>query len=252
MSHSFSDAALQLLKLRYLLRNAQGNVIETPDQMFRRVANAVAKAELKWHDEAKAKQMADLFYEAMRQLQFLANSASLMNAGTDQQQLSACFVLPIQDRIDDIFNTLHATAVIQEQGGGTGFDFSAIHSKAAGLTNTSGTTCGPLAFISLFNDATSLIRQAGKRRGANMGVLEITHPDILDFIRAKVNPNVLQQFNLSIGITDDFMKAVMHDKAWQLLYPDTGNVFETFPARMLWKEIVSYAHRYGDPGLLFV
>lgn len=252
MKELLSANAMQLLEQRYLVRNVSGKIIETPMQMFRRVADAVAKAELKWHNEHIAKDYAYRFFEAMSRLQFLPNSPTLMNAGTDHAQLSACFVLPIENSIDKIFQTLYAAAIIQEQGGGTGFDFSPIHQKNDNHASRNGTASGPLAFIELFNNATAQIKQAGKRRGANMGVLQVWHPDILDFIHAKARSGTLQQFNLSVGISDAFMDAVQHDGAWQLLEPDSKKVFETIPARKLWQEIIHHAWLSGDPGLLFI
>ncbi len=252
MNELLSANAMQLLEQRYLVRDTSGKIVETPMQMFRRVADTVAKAELKWHDVDKAKQYANLFFEAMSSLQFLPNSPTLMNAGTDHAQLSACFVLPLEDSIDQIFQTLHAAAVIQEQGGGTGFDFSAIRQQEEAYKAGIGNASGPIAFLFLFNAATAAIKQAGKRRGANMGVLQVSHPDILAFIRAKALPETLQHFNLSVGISDDFMNAVQHDHAWQLFTPNSKTVFETIPARIIWKEILHHAWLSGDPGLLFI
>lgn len=252
MEELLSEHALRLLEQRYLLRNAAGKIIETPEQMFRRVADAVAKAELKWYDADTAKQTADRFFEAISRLRFLPNSPTLMNAGTHHAQLSACFVLPLENSIDSIFQTLHAAAIIQERGGGTGFDFSAIHQQEEGLMPSNSIASGPLAFLSLFNAATAAIKQAGKRRGANMGVLQVSHPDILDFIRAKAQPKTLEQFNLSVGISDAFMEAVQQDHAWQLFAPDSKKVFETIPARLIWNEMVHHAWLSGDPGLLFI
>ncbi|GCC50426.1 hypothetical protein SanaruYs_06410 [Chryseotalea sanaruensis] len=185
---ALSENAMRLLQSRYLRKGVDGLSLETPDDMFRRVAKAVAQAELSWGGLQEVKQWEDAFYTTMRHLFFLPNSPTLMNAGTTANQLSACFVLPIQDSLENIFDMLKWTTLIQQSGGGTGFNFSNLRPKDTYLNKTSGTASGPLSFIKIFDAATEYIKQGGKRRGANMGILSITHPDIEAFITSKLTP----------------------------------------------------------------
>jgi ribonucleoside-diphosphate reductase alpha chain len=241
--------ALRVLHSRYLLRDRSGNISETPDELFHRVAHAVSLAEQTitkqtlWEHE---------FYAIMRDLLFLPNSPTLMNAGNPNQQLSACFVLPVKDNLSDIFSTLKNAALIQQSGGGTGFNFSALRPRGDGVSSSDGKAAGPVAFMKIFDAATEHIKQGGKRRGANMGVLHIAHPDIEEFIEAKGNENVLANFNLSVLVTDAFMQAVMNSQPWFLLHPSSGQTNRTVDARSLWHKIIDVAWRQGDPGILFL
>lgn len=242
-----SANALRVLQSRYLLRGAHA---ESPGGLFRRVAHAVAQAEKKYGNDPASWE--GRFFELMNQLYFLPNSPTLMNAGLENQQLSACFVLPVGDSIDAIFETLHRAALIHQSGGGTGFNFSAIRPKGDPLGDLPGQASGPVSFIRIFDAATEKIKQGGKRRGANMGILDITHPDIELFIAAKKNAGEITNFNLSVGITDAFMRAVDNGESWNLLHPSDGAVTKVVPARELWKSIITLAHAGGDPGLVFL
>lgn len=239
--------ALQLLNARYLLKDAQGKIVETPNALFKRVANYVAKAECNGEET-----WADRFYEAMSTLFFLPNSPTLMNAGLPNGQLSACFVLPVEDSLGSIFTTLKDMALIHQSGGGTGYNFSKLRPHGDLIKTSGGVSSGPLAFIKIYDTATEHVRQGGKRRGANMGILNVDHPDIEDFVKAKSVGNNLQNFNLSVGITDDFMQAVESDSNWNLINPRTKKVVKTIGARALWDLIVAQAWATGDPGLIFL
>lgn len=248
---SLSENALKVLQSRYLLKTGNHGT-ETPEQLFERVSAAIAKAELTWNDVATALKWQNEFYELMHHLLFLPNSPTLMNAGTTKHQLSACFVLPVADNMDSIFTTLKHAALIQQSGGGTGFNFSHLRPKGDRVSSGNGAASGPVSFIKIFNEATEHIKQGGKRRGANMGILNITHPDIEAFINAKTEEDSLNNFNLSVGVTDDFMQAVIADREWYLLHPATGTIEKTVDAKSLWNKIVAAAWQTGDPGLIFL
>jgi len=252
MSSLLSENALRLLQARYLLRDAAGKILETPDQLFRRVARAVSEAELWWGNEQDRAHWEAVFYETISSLRFLPNSPTLMNAGTTGGQLSACFVLPVEDSLDCIFTTLRQTALIQQSGGGTGFNFSHLRPRDDRVGLTGGSASGPVSFMKVFNAATEQIRQGGKRRGANMGILNIDHPDIAGFIGCKQEEGVLSGFNLSVGITDAFMRTVINEGEWSLRHPGNGSVVSTVKSVQLWNAIVENAWRTGDPGLLFL
>ncbi|WP_299336444.1 adenosylcobalamin-dependent ribonucleoside-diphosphate reductase [uncultured Psychroserpens sp.] len=243
----FTNNAIQILEDRYLLKDKNGVLIETPDELLRRVATHVSSCE--HHQKKHYKQR---FYELLSSLKFLPNSPTLMNAGCENGQLSACFVLPIEDSLDSIFTTLKNAALIHQSGGGTGFNFSKLRPKDDIVSSTSGTTSGPVAFMKIYDAATEYVKQGGKRRGANMGILNINHPDIEEFISCKSSKKAIENFNISVGITDDFMKAVKHNKDWHLVNPRTKDVSKTLPAKQLWKSIVEEAWRTGDPGLIFL
>jgi ribonucleoside-diphosphate reductase alpha chain len=247
-----SDNALRVLHSRYLKRDEYGKPDETPQQMFQRVAKAVAQAELNWAVADEALKWEKSFFEIMDQLLFLPNSPTLMNAGTSSGQLSACFVLPVEDHLEDIFNTLKLAALIQQSGGGTGFNFSHLRPKNDVLNRTQGTASGPVSFMKIFDAATEHVKQGGKRRGANMGILNIDHPDIEEFINCKRVEGTLKNFNISIGISDAFMLAVEQDKNWSLIHPNTHQVMSTTKAKTLWNLIIDSAWTSGDPGLLFL
>lgn len=239
--------AIQILEDRYLLRDNKGDIIETVDEMFRRVAKFVASAE--GHD---CQLWETRFYNLISQQDFLPNSPTLMNAGLPNGQLSACFVLPIADSLEDIFTTLKNAALIHQSGGGTGFNFSKLRPKDDWVTSSGGKSSGPVAFMKIYDAATEYVKQGGKRRGANMGILNINHPDIEDFINSKSNNTAIQNFNISVGITDNFMNAVDNDLDWDLINPRTKMVQKTVKASFLWQNIIEQAWKTGDPGLLFL
>ena len=239
--------AMEILNDRYLLRNNKGIIVETADQLFARVAKFVASA-----DKGQALNFEKQFLKVMQDLDFLPNSPTLMNAGTPNGQLSACFVLPVSDSLENIFTTLKNAALIHQSGGGTGFNFSRLRPKNDIVSSSGGTSSGPIAFIKIFNAATEYVKQGGKRRGANMGILNIDHPDIEEFISSKSHQNELENFNISVGITDDFMKAVNEDDDWKLINPRTKKMVRKVKAAQLWKQIVKEAWKTGDPGLLFL
>ncbi len=209
--------ALKLLKTRYLLRNEKGNVTETPDEMFHRVARTIASTERIY--KGKPEKWEQKFYDAMSNLLFLPNTPTLINAGKDLGQLAACFVLPVDDSMKSIFNSLKDAALILQSGGGTGFSFSKLRPKSDIVKSTGGIASGPVSFMRIYNTATEVIKQGGARRGANMGILRIDHPDILEFIKIKRNEEELLNFNISIAITDAFMKALKKNSKYNLLNP---------------------------------
>lgn len=244
--------AIRALESRYLLRNSEGKLIETPEQLFRRVAYHISRAELLYGDEKTAKHWEEKFYEVMNDLFFLPNSPTLMNAGLPLNQLSACFVLPVNDSIEEIFNTLKHAALVQQSGGGTGFNFSKLRHQGNFIQTTSGYSSGPLAFMKIFDAATENIKQGGKRRGANMGILNVDHPDILGFIQQKREEGVLRNFNISVGVSDIFMKAVINNGIWQLKDPNTLEVVKELNAKDIWNLLIENAWLCGDPGLVFL
>ena len=243
-----NNNAKEILQSRYLLRNDKHVVVETATNLFKRVAKHIASAEKPNQRNFWEKQ----FYTVMNKLDFLPNSPTLMNAGLPNGQLSACFVLPIEDSLNDIFITLKNAALIHQSGGGTGFNFSKLRPKDDLVSSFSGTSSGPLAFMKIFNAATEYVKQGGKRRGANMGILNINHPDIESFITCKSNKEELQNFNISVGITDDFMKAVVEDTDWNLINPRTKKIEKKLRAIYLWNLITTNAWETGDPGLIFL
>lgn len=247
-----SENAHRVLEARYLRRDAQGKLNETPDQLVARVASAIACAELLLGNREQAALWEERFHALLTSLDFLPNSPTLMNAGTPLGQLSACFVLPIDDTMESIFTTLRDMALIQRTGGGTGFSFGRLRPAGDLIASTGGTSSGPLSFLQIFDCATENIKVGGKRRGANMGVLPVDHPDILTFIEAKQSSHSLANFNLSVGITDQFMSAVEHDDLYDLHHPTTGKMTDHLPARAIFQRIVEAAWATGDPGLLFL
>ncbi len=244
--------ARKVLEARYLRRDDAGKIVETPEQLFLRVGLAIAQAERAWGGEAAVGEWAGRFHAALAALDFLPNSPTLMNAGTGLGQLSACFVLPVEDSLEDIFDSLRLMALVQRTGGGTGFSFSRLRPAGDLVASTGGSSSGPVSFMQIFDSATEHIRQGGKRRGANMAVLRVDHPDILGFIRAKRTAGVLENFNLSVGVTDAFMEAVQTGRSYGLVNPRTGRETERLKARHVFDEIVDAAWRTGDPGLLFL
>ncbi|MCJ7444142.1 MAG: adenosylcobalamin-dependent ribonucleoside-diphosphate reductase, partial [Methanotrichaceae archaeon] len=245
-----STNAVEILKKRYLRRDLRGDVIETPKEMFNRVADQVSKAEGKFGGDSMACHRD--FLEMMQSLSFLPNSPTLMNAGLDFGQLSACFVLPVGDSLETIFETLKYMALIHQSGGGTGFSFSKLRPKNDVVKTTGGVASGPVSFMSIFDIATDVIKQGGRRRGANMGVLRVDHPDILEFIEAKERPGFLENFNLSVAATDDFVKQARSGGELYLVNPRNSEITGSINARELMNLIASSAWRGGDPGILFI
>ena len=245
--------AAKVLEKRYLKRDENGKVVETPSQMFRRVADNIAKAdELYGSSREDAKKVADDFYQMMASLEFLPNSPTLMNAGTQMQQLSSCFVLPVEDSIKGIFETLKNMAIIEQTGGGVGFSFSRIRPRGYLVKSTGGSASGPVSFLKVYNSVTEAVKLGGRRRGANMGILRVDHPDIVEFIIAKEKDESLANFNISVALTDKFMKAVEEDREYKLIDPATGNVVNKLDARRVWDLIITMAWKSGDPGIVFI
>jgi len=248
-----SKNARYILEQRYLLRDENRNIIETPTQLFRRVARTVANVELKYgKSKSEAKTLEREFYKMMTKFEFLPNSPTLMNAGTDLGQLAACFVLPVDDDIDAIFNAVHYTAKIHKTGGGTGFSFSRLRPKDDVVKSTGGIASGPISFMNVFDASTEVIKQGGKRRGANMGILRVDHPDIFDFVACKEKEELLKNFNLSVTVTDEFMKAVEEDKDFHLINPRTKRAVKTIKARSLWILLITMSWRRGEPNIIFI
>jgi ribonucleoside-diphosphate reductase alpha chain len=247
-----SDNARRVLERRYLLKDEGGRIVETPRAMFRRVAKAVAEAELLYSKSANVRECEQKFFDLMVNLDFLPNSPTLMNAGTDIGQLSACFVLPIRDSIREIFDAVKNMAMIHQSGGGTGFSFSPLRPKDDVVKSTGGIASGPLSFMRVFDEATEIVKQGGRRRGANMGILRVDHPDIVDFIRAKERRGFLTNFNISVSATDQFMELVKADGRYDLISPRTGKVTKTMRARGVFNRAAKSAWKTGDPGFIFI
>ncbi|ASI13877.1 adenosylcobalamin-dependent ribonucleoside-diphosphate reductase [Candidatus Mancarchaeum acidiphilum] len=245
--------SLIVLAARYLLKNEDGSLKETPKQLFTRVAKAVASAEKNYgKSDEEVEKIEREFYEDMTHFNFMPNSPTLFNAGTPLGQLSACFVLPIDDSMGGIFDSLKNTALIHQSGGGTGFSFSRIRPENDFVKSTGGVASGPISFMKIFDAATQEIKQGGKRRGANMGILRIDHPDILNFIVAKENEGVLRNFNISVAITDDFMRTLQSGSDYNLINPRTQKVMGKLNSNAVWNLIVTMAWKTGDPGLVFI
>lgn len=248
-----TDNAIKVLERRYLIKDTEGRVTETPAEMFRRVAKNLSQAELVYGaDEARRQEVEDEFYSMMASLDFIPNSPTMMNAGRELQQLSACFVLPVPDSIDGIFEAVKQAALIHKTGGGTGFAFSRIRPSNDMVMTTRGVASGPVSFMKVFDAATETIKQGSTRRGANMGILRVDHPNILDFIRMKSDMKTLTNFNISVAITEKFMEAVEKNEEYELVNPKTQEIEGKLNAREVFNLMIRNAWKNGDPGIIFL
>ncbi|MCU0861964.1 MAG: ribonucleoside-diphosphate reductase, adenosylcobalamin-dependent, partial [Methanomassiliicoccales archaeon] len=254
-SEDFPDLsanAIAVLRHRYLIRDESSQALETPDELFSRVASNVAAANRLYDDDRSEAHEEGEFYRAMRRLEFLPNSPTLMNAGTQLQQLAACFVIPIEDSIESIYEAVKSAAIIHQSGGGTGFSFSRLRPQGDIVRSTSGIASGPVSFMRVFDAATEAIKQGGRRRGASMGILRVDHPDIEAFIHCKDDLRSLTNFNISIGVTDDFMARAKQRQEYDLVNPRTGQPVARRDASSILDQICSSALRTGDPGMVFL
>ncbi|MGD9042117.1 MAG: vitamin B12-dependent ribonucleotide reductase [Desulfobacterales bacterium] len=251
---NLSDNARRVLRRRYLRKSRIGKVIETPEQMFRRVANHIAKAEKKYGDKSSGQvdQWEEIFHEMMTDGKFLPNSPTLMNAGRRLAQLAACFVLPVEDSMEGIFGALHHAALIHKSGGGTGFAFSRLRPKNSTVGTTGGVASGPVSFMKIFNTATEQVKQGGTRRGANMAILRVDHPDIMEFIFSKEDNSELNNFNISVGVSDKFMKAVDRQEDYDLIDPRDQSAVGRLNAADVYQTLIKQAWKNGDPGIIFL
>ncbi|MDI9515189.1 MAG: vitamin B12-dependent ribonucleotide reductase [Bacillota bacterium] len=252
MHMKLTDNAIKVLEKRYLARDEEGNLCETPEDMFRRVAVTVASADKKRLPGKELKKLEEEFYNMMVSLEFLPNSPTLMNAGRPLGQLSACFVLPVEDTMEGIFDSVKNAALIHKSGGGTGFSFARLRAKGSSVKSTGGVASGPVSFMKVFNAATEAVKQGGTRRGANMGILRVDHPDILEFITCKQNNADITNFNISVALTESFMKAVEQNADYDLIDPRTKKKTGTLNAREVFDLMVNMAWKNGEPGIIFL
>lgn len=249
---NLSDNALKVLEKRYFSKDESGRLLEDADGMFRRVAKTVAQADAPYVPAAELPTIEQEFYELMTSLEFLPNSPTLMNAGRPLGQLSACFVLPVEDTMEGIFDALKHAALIHKSGGGTGFSFSRLRPKGASVNSTGGVASGPVSFMKVFNAATEAVKQGGTRRGANMGILRVDHPDIMEFISCKKDNADITNFNISVGITEEFIKAAEENRDYDLINPHDKTVVGKLNAREVFDVIVDMAWSNGEPGIIFL
>jgi ribonucleoside-diphosphate reductase alpha chain len=242
--------AMEVLKARYLLRDEQENIIESPTKLFERVAKAIAKVDGDYGDDALESKK--VFYEMMAKLEFIPNTPTLFNAGTPLGQLAACFVLPVEDSLESIFTTVKNMALIEQTGGGVGFDFSKLRPRGDIVRSTKGVASGPVSFMRIFDVSTEIIKAGGKRRGAMMAILRVDHPDVMEFITAKQNPAMLSNFNVSVAVTDEFLKALENDQEFWLVNPRNKEKVRQLKAREVWNIIAHSAWASGDPGVVFI
>ncbi|MGA7845288.1 MAG: adenosylcobalamin-dependent ribonucleoside-diphosphate reductase, partial [Dehalococcoidales bacterium] len=247
-----TENALKVLEKRYLKKDKSGKPTETPEELFHRVARAIAAADLIYDARADIAGRENEFYSAMVNLNFLPNSPTLMNAGRELGQLSACFVLPIDDSMESIFDAVKYTALIHKSGGGTGFSFSRLRPESDRVGSTGGVASGPVSFMRAFDTATDVIKQGGMRRGANMAILSVDHPDIMKFINAKTEANVLTNFNISVAVTAEFMEAVKSGSNYNLINPHNKEIFGQLNAKEVFDKMVEMAWKTGDPGIVFI